>query len=63
MGGIFEVDAVLDDQHALGEFAKLGSLVGAVDFALDPDAQIGLLGKKIEKVFWSCVFWNLDAEG
>ena len=63
MGGVFKVDAVLDDQDALREFTELGRFVGAVDFAFDPDAQIGLLGKKIEKVFWRCVFWNLDAEG
>ena len=63
MGGIFKVDTVLDDQDALGEFAEFGRLVGAVDFAFDPDAQIALLGKKIEEVFWCGVFWNLDAKG
>ena len=63
MGGIFQIDAVLDDLHTLGEFAKIGRLVGAVDLTFDPDAQVALLGEKIEKVLWSGVFGNFDAEG
>ena len=34
-----------------------------MDFVFDPDAQIALLGKKIEKVFWCCAFRDLHAEG
>ena len=63
MGGVFEIDTVLDDQDALGELAEFGRLIGAVDFAFDPDAQITLLGKEIEEIFWCCVLGNLDAEG
>ena len=63
LGGVCKIDAILNNQNALGKLADFGCLVGAVDFAFDPDAQIALLGKEIEKLLRRCVFRSLDAEG